>query len=372
MAKSSLHLLTTELPSATMRKYTAFPMVSALCLLGCVQPSAPVAQGLRTPPVTSTVDSQPGLTTYVSGSGVDVNATPLGGTLLAGGGTDSEEAMRWLLAQGGTPRGKASGARFGDVVVLRASGADGYHRMLMGLGASSVRSFVITSAAAANSDVVRRAIEGAEVIFIAGGDQSRYVSLWSGSLLQAAVNARVAAGYPIGGTSAGLAVLSPYVYAALNVSSTSATVLANPHDTSVTISDTLFNVPVLQNLITDSHFTVRDRMGRLVTFLARLQQDGRAAAPRGIGIDEKSAVAVTKEGSATVLGGGNGAYFLRVTNSATRVCTPQRSLTFFPVETVRVAIGQQFDLPSWSAVSLQPYTLTATAGVLSSSTGSIY
>ncbi len=314
------------------------------------------------------VQIDPGYTTYVSGNTIDVQTLPLGGALLAGGGTDSDAGMQWLLAQGGA---RSAGA-YGDVVVLRTSGTNGYNAFLMNLGANSVTSIVISTTAGANSDYVKNTIAKAEVVFIAGGDQSTYVNLWTGTGLQTAVNARVAAGYPIGGTSAGLAVLSPFVYAAFNVSSTSAVVLANPHDASVTITDALFNVPMLQNLITDSHFVVRDRMGRLVTFLARLQQDGRAAAPRGIGVDEKSAVAVLPNGTATVFGAGNGAYFLSVTNSVTRVCAANTPLSYSPVATVRVPVGAQFNLPTWSTATSTPYVLSATSGVLSSSIGAIY
>ena len=312
-----------------------------------------------------------GYTTYFSGSTVDAQTTPAGGVLLAGGGTDSDDAMKWLLAQGGA----RSALKYGDVVVLRTSGSNGYNSYLIGFGANSVTSIVISSSAGANSDVVRNAIAKAEVIFIAGGDQSTYVNLWTGTALQTAVNARVAAGYPIGGTSAGLAVLSPFVYAALNNSSVSATVMANPYDPTVTITNALFAVPVLSNLIADSHFAVRDRMGRLVTFLARLQQDGRSAAPRGIGVDERSAVAVTNTGTATVYGAGAGAYFLSVASTASRTCvnsTPATPLSITPVTTVHVPVGKGFNLTTWSSTDAAPYTLTVAQGVLSSSSGTIY
>jgi len=322
-------------------------------------PTAPVAVG---------VQADPGYTAYVSGSATDAQTVPLGGALLAGGGTDSDVGMQWLLARGGARRVGA----YGDVVVLRTSGTNGYNAFFMNLGANSVTSIVISTAAGANSDYVKSAIARAEVVFIAGGDQSTYVTLWTGTALQTAVDARIGAGYPIGGTSAGLAVLSPFVYAAFNVSSTSAVVLANPYDASVTITNALFKVPVLQNLITDSHFVVRDRMGRLVTFLARLQQDGRAAAPRGIGVDERSAVGILPNGSATVFGVGNGAYFLSVTNSVTRVCLASTPLSYSPVTTVRVPVGSQFNLLTWTTASSTSYVLSATSGVLSSSSGAIY
>ncbi len=310
----------------------------------------------------------PGYTAYVSGSLTDVQTTPTGGALLAGGGTDSDAGMQWLLARGGT----RSTGKYGDVVVLRTSGTNGYNKYLLNFGANSVTSIVISSVNGANSAYVRNAITNAEVIFLAGGDQSTYVNLWTGTALQTAVNARVAAGVPIGGTSAGLAVLGPYVYAAFNASSTSPTVLANPYDVSVTLTNALFTVPVLQNLITDSHFMVRDRMGRLVTFLARLQQDGRATAPRGIGVDEQSAVGIAPDGAATVFGAGNGAYLLSVTSGATRVCAVNTPLTYTPVTTVRVPVGALFNLSTWTAPNSTAYTLSARNGLVTSSKGAIY
>ena len=75
------------------------------------------------------------------------------------------------------------------MVVLRTSGSDGYNAWLAKLGANSVTSIVISSKGGANSEFVRKSIANAEVVFIAGGDQSTYVKLWSGSSLQAAVNA---------------------------------------------------------------------------------------------------------------------------------------------------------------------------------------
>lgn len=233
-------------------------------------------------------------------------------------------------------------------------------------------SIVIASTVGANSDYVRDAIARAEVIFLAGGDQSTYVNLWSGTALQAAVNARVGEGYPIGGTSAGLAVLGGFVYAALGVSATSAQILANPFDAAVTVTGSLFDLPSLGNPITDSHFVARDRIGRLVTFLARLQQDGRAGAPQALGIDERSAVGVTRTDAASVFGTGNGAYLLQVTSAAARLCantSPPTPLSISPVTAVHVPVGSQFSVGTWSSTTSVPYVLRVTNGALSSSTG---
>ena len=313
--------------------------------------------------------SGPGYTAYVAGSTVDVTTTSIGGAYLGGGGTDIDAGMIWLMSRGGA----RAANQYGDVVVLRASGSDGYNSYLVKLGANSVTSIVISTVVGANSEYVRRAIEKAEVIFLAGGDQSKYVGLWKGTSLITAVNARMAAGYPIGGTSAGLAVLGEYVYSADNASTTSSVALANPYDASLTLTGALFNVPVLRNVLTDSHFKTRDRMGRLLAFLARLQQDRIAATlPLAIGIDEQSGVGVLPDQSAVVFGPGAGAYFLKVTPESTRLCVAATPLTLTNVVTQHAAAGQAFHLGTWSGPATQNYALSVTAGMLTSTAGSIY
>jgi cyanophycinase len=352
-----------------IRRRFALTLVAVLaaCGPGSDSPTAPNANSAGAA-VSFAKPVNPGYTVYQSGSTTDVQTQPVGGAYLAGGGTDVDAGMVWLMGQGGT-RGAG---KYGDVVVLRTSGSNGYNKYLVRLGANSVTSIVITTVAGANSAVVTNAIAKAEVVFLAGGDQSTYVNLWRGTALQTAVNARVAAGYPIGGTSAGLAVMGEYVYAALNASSESVVVLQNPFDASVTLQPKLFNVPLLANVLTDSHFRTRDRMGRLLVFLARLQQDGMAAAPRAIAVDEGSGVGVTANGSTTTFGTGAGAYYLSVASNASRTCAANTPLTFSPVSTVHVQNGQSFTLGSWTSSSVAPYTLSVSNGVVSSSTGSIY
>jgi len=342
-------------------------VILAACRAATDSPTAPNANvPIGGASFTKPVD--PGYKVYQDGSTSDAQTQPVGGAYLAGGGTDVDAGMVWLMGQGGT----RSAGQYGDVVVLRTSGSNGYNKYLVRLGANSVTSIVITSVAGANSDVVKNAIAKAEVVFIAGGDQSTYVNLWRGTALQTAVNERVAQGYPIGGTSAGLAVLGQYVYAALNASAESAVVLQNPFDPSVTLQPALFNVPLLANVLTDSHFQTRDRMGRLLVFLARLQEDGMASAPRAIAVDEGSGVGVSAGGVTTTFGTGVGAYYLNVAKNARRVCAANTPLTYSPVTTVHVTNGGNFTLGSWTSTSSSPYTLSVSNGVVSSSTGSIY
>ncbi len=329
---------------------------------GTTAPTRPASRSVRVAPPDSSFIS------YFSGDTTDAQTSPAGGALLAGGGTDSEAGMRWLLAQGGSP---AAGA-YGDVVVLRASGSDGYNDYLLKFGANSVTSIVIRSVDGANNAFVRRAIARAEVVFLAGGDQSRYERFWRGTALQQAVNARVAEGYPLGGTSAGLAVLGEFGYSALNESAQSKVVLKDPFDSTVTFERSLFTVPHLTNLITDSHFAVRDRMGRLLAFLGRLELLYGAQAPRAIAVDEKSAVAVSASGRATVFGGGKGAYLLSTSGVTTRTVARATPLTYAPVAVLHVPVGGQFDLATWTTSDAVAYTLSVIEGVVTSSNGAIY
>jgi cyanophycinase-like exopeptidase len=59
-------------------------------------------------------------------------------------------------------------------------------------------------------------IRQAEGLWLAGGDQSRYVKYWKDTPVGAALDAHVRAGKPLGGTSAGLAVLGEFSYSALD------------------------------------------------------------------------------------------------------------------------------------------------------------
>ena len=209
------------------------------------------------------------------GNPKDVRTKPTFGIALMGGGSDLDEAFRWLC-------NKSQG---GDFLVLRAAGDDDYNAYVDGLcKLNSIATLIIPSVEAAKDPKVANIIRHAEVIFIAGGDQARYVNFWHGTPVQDALNAHIAAGKPIGGTSAGLAVLGEFVYAALgdapnDADLASANVLPNPYHARVTLVRHFLNTPDLQNVITDTHFTKRDRMGRSLVFLARIMQDGWSRSP---------------------------------------------------------------------------------------------
>jgi cyanophycinase len=302
------------------------------------------------------------------GNKSDVQTKPTAGTAMMGGGSDLDEAFRWLC-------GKADG---GDFLILRAHGDDDYNSYVNGLcKANSVATLIIPDRASAQDPAVADIIRHAEAVFIAGGDQANYIHFWKGTPVQDAINADIAEGKPIGGTSAGLAVQGEFLYGALNdpddAELHSKDALPNPYHYEVTVVTDFLKIPHLNNLITDSHFAIRDRMGRTLVFLARIMQDGMSKNPREVAIDEKSAVLVEADGKGTVVGLGKGAYFLRPTH-APEICKQNVPLEFHDIAVYHVATGGHFDFNTWSGDGGKSYSLSVEKGVIRSTAaeGAVY
>lgn len=280
---------------------------------------------------------------------------------MMGGGTDLDEAFRWLCQKGNG----------GDFLILRARGDDDYNSYVNGLcKANSVATLIVPDQAAANDSAVAEIIRKAEVVFIAGGDQANYIRGWKGTAVEEALNEGIASGKPIGGTSAGLAVEGEFVYGALgdkpdDKDLASQNVLPNPYFERVTLVRDFLKIQYLENLITDSHFAKRDRMGRSLGFLARIIKDGWSSSPREIAIDEKSAVLVDADGKGTVVGSGTGAYFLRPTRPP-EICDAGAPLTFREITVYRVPAGGHFDFNSWTGAGGLTYSLSVVKGKIES------
>lgn len=332
------------------------------------------------------------------GSSSDDTAPAISGGLgLMGGGTDVDSLFKWM---GGKAMGSTIGG--GDFLVIRATGTDAYNPYIQSLvpNLNSVATLLIPDAAAAADPRVKQIIENAEAIFIAGGDQANYAKYWNDTGVEEAIYDAMQRNVSIGGTSAGLAVLGDFDYTAFTGKSTvSNDALLNPYDRSITIDGTLGDgfltareIPasppspafVLMNLlkdtITDSHFRQRDRMGRLITFMSRLDADGLVQGTtvtpgkvRGIGINEQTALLVEPSGMATVVGNNpiSGA-----TNEPRSVYVMQHStvgrrqltspLTYVGVSVLRADLGGAFDLlsPPTSIAHAESYSVSATGRLL--------
>jgi cyanophycinase-like exopeptidase len=285
---------------------------------------------------------------------------------LVGGGYDVGEAFRWMIARAGIT--KTTGGRF---VIIRATGTDAYnpyifsrlgqvdttspkgYEMVGGadLGLTSVETLVISSRAMAEDPLVQKVIGRANAIFIAGGDQADYYNYWQSTSLNTLIQKAVAAGIPVGGTSAGTAMLGQYAFAALNGAVESPAALSDPFNRYVTLdplntsskkfvqTGSFLNVATLGKTITDPHFNTRDRLGRLFSFVARIGNGCTGGVTNygdvaGIGIDEETAVLISgapgaaraelvanpynAENTTSLYTAQNSAYFVKYTSAPTQ------------------------------------------------------
>ena len=310
----------------------------------------------------------PGYQHFIVGNPADVVTSTSGLLVLQGGGTDVDENFVRMGARSGG----------GDFVVIRASGTDAYNPYIYDLcSCDSVATIVFKNRNAAFDAFVIATIRNAEALFIAGGDQSEYVQFWKNTPVEDAINHVAAKPAPVGGTSAGMAIMSEFAYSAMSNSSlTSAEGLANPFHRDLTLDRDFVALPQLGGLITDQHLQERDRMGRTVAFLARLVKDGWSAEGRAIAADRETALHVDPvTGSTEVLSTPDHptpfVYFL-TTPGPPEVCLPGTPLTYRNVAVYRIGPGGSFDLSRWRGTGGIRYTLSAEAGVLSSSRGEIY
>lgn len=210
------------------------------------------------------------------------------GLMLMGGGEWSYDAWRWFLAQAGN----------GHIVILRASGdAEAGEEIYRQIGgATSVQTVIFDDRKAAEDPRILAMLAHADGIFMAGGDQSNYVNFWKGTSVQKAINDHVARGRPVGGTSAGLAIMGAVGYGAMDGGSVDAIrALRDPTGPAVTMVGDFLHLPRMDHVVTDTHFTARDRLGRLIAFVAQVRAANDPQAI-GIGVDEDGALCVDKDG----------------------------------------------------------------------------
>jgi cyanophycinase-like exopeptidase len=271
-------------------------------------------------------------TAYYTGNPSDRVTAPMGGVCLMGGARENDEAMRWFLQR----------ANGGDVLVLRASGSDGYHNYLyqeLGVPVNSVETIVFHSRSASYDSYVRDRIMRAEAIWIAGGDQWKYVSYWRDTAVDSLINLAIRErNIVIGGTSAGMAVLGGFYFTAENGTVTSSAALSNPYHPAVRVDTArFFQVPFLQHVVTDTHYDNPDRRGRHVAFLARVAADSGLFEVRGIACEEFTAICIEPDGIARVFGSYPGyddhAWFIQVNcespDPAPERCESSVPLTWF-------------------------------------------
>jgi cyanophycinase len=171
----------------------------------------------------------------------------------------------------------------------------------MSLGADTAYNLTISSTAAANLQATFDELISAKSIFIRGGDQWNYIRLWKGTKTDSAINNVFQNGGVIAGTSAGEAVLGDVDFSARLGSAYPDQSLLNPYNSYLQFEDNFLNF--VPDVIFDSHFIERGRHGRLIAMLYnRYFVEGRILT--GIGIDDRTALCISPDGIAEVMGSG--------------------------------------------------------------------
>ena len=311
--------------------------------------------------------SPPNSRKYLVGNAADVVTPTRGLWVLQGGGDDIDMNYIRMGENGGG----------GDFVVLRASGEAEYNDYIFALcSCDSVETIVFSDRKAAFDPGVAETIRNAEALFIAGGDQSKYVRYWKGTPVEDAIHHVASKPAPIGGTSAGMAILGEFVYSAFGESLTSAVALADPYAADVTLDRDFIDLHRLRSVLMDQHLQERDRIGRIIALLARLIRDGWEPEPRAIAADRETALHVDPAtGTAEVYATSDHptpyVYFLRPSRPPDR-CESGEPLTIRDVDVYRIGPGGTFDLGAWQGSGGSGYRLDVNAGILSAARGSAY
>lgn len=333
------------------KKSSAFITLLLTLFMNCVLPSQSLAFKI-----------------YRTGNKYDVSPSTTPVVCLAGGASDDSWADGW--------REMMLKANGGDIVIIRADGRrGGYEPWLFEdpdghnfPKVNSVHSIVITSTKDSNRKEVVELVDKAELVFIAGGDQYSYLRFIKGTRLQKALlRALTERKVPFGGTSAGTALLGDVIFTAQyepptdeNSMASTEAILKDPAGKGVSLERGFLTPHFLNQVVTDSHFSQRNRQSRLITFMARAVYNGYSDLHsfniKAIGVDEQTAMCFDDHGMAKIYGI-HSAHFLIGNQNIERISKNQSLHWYGKKRAVKVysisgtnSNTAEFDLKTWSGV----------------------
>ncbi len=318
--------------------------------------------------ISNNVKTPQGLKVYHLG-GRDIETITKYGVVLSGGRSSSYDALDNMAELAGG----------GDFLEINFNTPPGPWNKLYKRGKfNSVKSIVIKTKAHANSDFVYNIILNSEAVYFAGGDQWKYFKAWNGTRLVEAVNyIAKTKKVPIGGNSAGMAILGEFLYSAefRGEGVKSAQALNNPYNSKMTFREGFLSLPYMNSVITDTHWSERNRLGRTITFIARLIQDKKANIKdiMAIAVDECTAVVIDETGIARIFGDypkyKDYAFFIFPNSNPDR-CIDGYTLDWTSGVTIYKIEGdsrgsKSFDLKSRYSPDILPYIVKVENGKLS-------
>lgn len=307
--------------------------------------------------------------------------------VLMGGGIDIPSAFSFMINEMASCTDGTG--KPGNFVVVRAGGNPSYDSFIYKQGpVGAVLTIVIPDRESAvavgdpNNEVgqqVQALLKTAGAIWITGGDQGDYYNFWKGTPVEALISNQVQQyGIPIGGTSAGMMILSEYNFIP-DIAYSSSDALNRPYFLQQWLKKDFWTgqnktpYVFLKNTVTDSHFDARDRMGRLVTFLADVINMGWSSPnnAKAIGVDQETALILkytpTKTGGTVQLDpprivankDSNGAAYILTASSNSTITVPNSGpLTFTNVNVQKLYID-----PITSNTVSKSYKVNASGGL---------
>ncbi len=235
---------------------------------------------------------------------------PLAGSLVIVGGGKMPPAARdeFIKLAGGAEKARI-------VVIPTASNdaddamqAESFLKQWKEAQVADVKLFHTRDSKQANDEAFLKPLNDATGIWFSGGDQSRIVKAYGGTLVEKAFHKRFAAGIVLGGTSAGAAIMSnPMIEGGAEEAKTGP------------------GLGFLPGILVDQHFTQRKREKRLAGWLEKNPTYA------GLGIDESTAVMITQGRIGKVVGEGSAYFYLA--KSSTK-----------PASVEKIQVGKELDV----------------------------
>jgi cyanophycinase len=210
-------------------------------------------------------------------------SVPRGKLFIIGGGSRPPEMINRMIGEAGLNQG-------GYAIILPMSSSEQdtaifyAKKSFREAGIKNVYGISCTKDDA-NSIPKADSILNAKLIYITGGDQSRFMDVVSGSKIEQAIRDAYQMGAMVAGTSAGAAVMSEIMITGNQLkypeySSTFSTIEKDNIETRPGLG-------LVNRAIIDQHFIARSRHNRLITTILEFPK------LTGIGIDESTAILVT-------------------------------------------------------------------------------
>lgn len=205
-----------------------------------------------------------------------------------------------------------------------------YKKVFSSLGAKNINQLDITTRKDAFDEKNIELVKNCSLFFFTGGDQLRITSMLGGTPVNDEIKKLCESNAFIVGTSAGASVMSD-------------TMIVEGDDDESPRKCTLKMSPglgLVKNIMIDQHFAQRGRIGRLLTGIAQNPE------VLGIGIDEDTAIIVSDQGIAEVIGSG-AVYFVDGSEIKYSNVSEQYSNEVLSMYNVKLHVlieGNRFDL----------------------------